>query len=124
MPDLCPYCHAKKGSSYPDPIHVLTRPSPIRLRDERHSRYSSWHASDVLAEASVCGGLPVNSNVYSAECLHRMHSSCEYEDCACKCHIPDDELSGEDMRYMLGSCPECDALVGQGESHDSECSYA
>jgi hypothetical protein len=27
MPDLCPYCHAK-GSSYPDPVHVLT----LRLR--------------------------------------------------------------------------------------------
>jgi hypothetical protein len=36
----------------------------------------------------------------------------------------EDDLSPEDLRYMIGTCPECDAHVGQGDSHDSECSRA
>jgi hypothetical protein len=33
----------------------------------------------------------MNISAVSAECAHRMHSSCDYEDCACECHEPDED---------------------------------
>ncbi len=29
----------------------------------------------------------MNSSTFSAECLHRMCSQCDYEDCVCACHL-------------------------------------
>ena len=31
----------------------------------------------------------MNTNTVSVECAHGMHSGCQYEDCACDCHIED-----------------------------------
>ena len=31
----------------------------------------------------------MNSSTVSAECAHRMHAACCYEDCACRCHLCD-----------------------------------
>ncbi len=34
----------------------------------------------------------MNRNTHSAECIHGMHASCEYEDCACRCHMEDESV--------------------------------
>jgi hypothetical protein len=31
----------------------------------------------------------MNTTTISAECLHGLHSACNYEDCACECHLGD-----------------------------------
>ncbi len=42
----------------------------------------------------------MNRNAVSAECAHRLHSQCDYEDCACECHALRDEyqpMDGHDV---------------------------
>lgn len=76
--------------------------------------------------------MEVDTVSYSAECLHGMHSACVVENaCECGCHAPepDDEMmyldaDDEDFDYDRELCPECDAAVLEGDSHDSECPYA
>ena len=58
----------------------------------------------------------MNIDIRSAECLHGMHSSCTYEDCACTCHM--DEIDDDDD---YEHCSECGA--GFGDEHDFDCSH-
>ena len=37
----------------------------------------------------------MNTCTVSAECLYGMHSHCDYEDCACRCHLLDDDTDPE-----------------------------
>lgn len=43
----------------------------------------------------------MNHNTASAECLHRMHSACTYEHCACRCHIDLEDETIDDQGFEL-----------------------
>jgi hypothetical protein len=47
----------------------------------------------------------MNANTYSPECFHSMHYSCDWDSCACKCHLRDlidreADTSDEDLEVI------------------------
>jgi len=53
----------------------------------------------------------MNANAISAECAHKLCSSCRFGDCACECHEPVDDAEFDGCLHGVGwdeECPLCE----------------
>lgn len=64
----------------------------------------------------------------TAECDAGFCGSCSCDSCECECHLDDEYadafLGDDEFDDESDECPDCNAHLGYGESHDSECIYA
>jgi len=58
----------------------------------------------------------MNSRTVSVECSHGCHTACDFEDCTCLCHMPDDDDQFDSCPHGIGWDEECEACEADSES--------